>query len=384
MSYWSEKEIELSNRRYKDPPRKYVCAEAFGKQHILVDHIATYGHLGVCDYTGKKTNVVLLEEIIEIIIKQFEKYFEDPAEECYFESSREFAEDMKNSGFCVEGAGYLMRNDRPPLSTKEALEYLCFYTATDELFDDIAKCFLWDFWVLIDPYEDTPSEKAQYSWDKFAEETIALRRQGMAYDDIKQNCQQHISGVISLLHDDMNLYLKVLNNENLFRCVNYPSLPDPITPSHMWAPPAVCAKEQRMSHAYQSRFYAAFSKNVCLKEAVKNNDNEIGLVGNFTLMHPINVLDLCRKEHCSFLDCNQFWTADFLRHFAKEISQDTQHDKYRYTPTQIVSDTINELFPHISGIMYTSCKVVGESNVVLFMDNQSCANNLTLDEYEVV
>lgn len=383
MSYWSEKEIEQSNRRYKDPPHKYVCAEAFGQQSMLVDYIAAHGRPGVCSYTGKRTDVVLLNEIIEIIIDQFKKYFEDPAEECHFDSSREFAEDMENSGFRVEGAGYLMRKDRPSLSTKKALEYLCFYTATDELFDDIAKSFLWDYWVLIDPYEDTPSEQAQYSWKKFAEETIALKRQGMAYDDIKQNCQQHISEVMALLQEDMNLYLKILDKENLYRCVNYSSLPDPITPSHMWAPPAKCAKEQRMSHAHQSRFYAAFSKNVCLKEAVKHNEDEKGLVGNFTLIHPINVLDLCRMEHRSFLDCDQFWAADFLWHFAREISQDIQGDNPRYTPTQIVSDTINESFPHISGIMYTSCKVIGERNVVLFMDNQSCASNLILQEYDI-
>ncbi len=384
MSHWSDKEIEQSNRRYKDPPHKYVCAEAFGQQYMLVDYIAAHGRPGVCSYTGKRTDVVLLNEVIEIIIEQFTKYFEDPAEECYFESSREFAEDMKDSGFRVEGAGYLMRNDRPPLSTREALEYLCFYTATDELFDDIAESFLWNYWVLIDPYEDTPSEKAQYSWEKFAEKTIALRRQGMAYDDIKLTCQQHISGVIALLQKDLNLYLKTLNKENLYRCVYYSPLPNPITPQNMWAPPAECAKEQRMSHIHQSRFYAAFSKNVCLKEAVKNNDNEIGLVGNFTLMHPINVLDLCRKEHRSFLDCNQFWTADFLWHFAREISQDIQGDNPRYIPTQIVSDTINELFPDIAGIIYTSCKVLGERNVVLFMDNQSCASNLVLREYEII
>ena len=383
MSYWSEKEIEESNRRYKALPHKYVCAEAFGQQYMLVDYIAAHGRPGVCSYTGKRTDVVLLNEVIEIIIEQFNKYFEDPAAECHFDSSREFAEDMKNSGFRVEGEGYLMRGDRPPLNTQEALEYLCFYTATDELFDDIAESFLWNYWVLIDPYEDTPSEKAQYSWEKFSEKTIALRRQGVSYDDIKQNCRQYLSEVISLLQKEMNLYLRILDNENLYRCVNYPSLPDPITPSNMWAPPAEFAKEQRMSHVYQSRFYAAFSKNVCLKEAVKHNENEKGLVGNFTLVHPINVLDLCRMEHRSFLDCN-FWAADFIWHFAREISQDIQGDNFRYTPTQIVSDTINELFPNISGIMYTSCKVLGERNVVLFMDNKSCASNLILQEYEII
>lgn len=384
MGYWSDKEIELSNRRYKDPPLKYVCAEAFGQQYMLVDYIAAHGSSGICDYTGKRANVVLLKDVIEIIIDQFSRYIEDPAQECHFDSSSEFAEDMKSSNFSVEGAGYLMRGDRPPLSTQEALHRLGFYTATEELFNDIAESFLWNYWVLIDPYQDTPSEKAQYSWKRFAKETIALRRRGMAYDDIKQNCQQHISDVIALLQDDMNLYLKTLSTEKLYRCVNYSQLPNPITASHMWAPPSCYATEQRMSHTNQSRFYAAFSKEVCLQEAVKHKNNEIGLVGDFSLTHPINVLDLCRTEHRSFLDCNHFWTADFLWHFAREISQDIQNDIPRYTPTQIVSDLINDLFPDITGIIYTSCKKINEHNVVLFIDNQSCANNLILNGYDII
>ena len=89
-------------------------------------------------------------------------------------------------------------------------------------------------------------------------------------------------------------------------------------------------------------------------------------------------------DKSSFLESGQFWAEKFLWYFAQEISKSVTKDKTLYIPTQIVCDLIEDELPDIDGIIYRSSKIKGEKNVVMFMDDKCCLDNLILNSYKII
>lgn len=145
---------------------------------------------GCCDYTHKPTQVVPLENVVAFIMPRFRSYFEDPAEECSYESGGD-DEEWTGSSFHKE-YGYILPNSRAIFSTCEALCELGLELGNETLFEDIASSFNNDSWVLVNPYGDTVDEELQRTWEQFAKDVIDSKKQDIEDDVILQQHNLHL------------------------------------------------------------------------------------------------------------------------------------------------------------------------------------------------
>lgn len=383
MGRAKQMQIEIEERGFSVPCDKHVCAKLFRGHRFIIDYIGEHGVLGCCDYTHKPTQVVPLEDVVAFIMPRFRSYFEDPAEECSYESGGD-DEEWEGSGFHKE-YGYILPNSRAIFSTREALCELGLELGNETLFEDIASSFINDSWVLVDPYGNTVDEELQWTWEQFAKDVINSKKQGIEDDVILQQHKNRLDDIVCEIRRNLSELIEVLpTGKLLYRCVYYNTLPKSITASNIWAPPADKASSQRMSREGQSRFYASFDKETPLLEAQTSGD-EIGLLGMFQFVEDTNVLDLTNLPFRSFMDVEDFFSWRFLQQFTNYIAQPVPaNERYEYVPTQIMRDVFENNIPEIQGIMYRSCKDESKTNVVMFWDNHSCAHHINLNSYKVI
>lgn len=147
---------------YALPPDKQVCAKMFPHQEYIRERIESEGEEGVCSYSGKNEKVLPLSTIVKMIVSAFNEIFEDPDNEIPFESHGIW-DDLEGSGLHKEGAGYILPDGKSIMTTEEALEGVGFAPESDELFNDIADCFLTNDWVVKDALVGTEDERLAYN-----------------------------------------------------------------------------------------------------------------------------------------------------------------------------------------------------------------------------
>ena len=259
-------------RGYASPPDKQVCAKMFPQQAYIRDRIENIGIEGECSYCGKHDKVLPLSTIVDMVVSAFNEIFEDPANEIPFESHGIW-DDLEGSGLHKEGAGYILPDGKSIMTTEEALEEAGFAPGSDELFDDIADCFLSGDWVVKDALVGTEDERLAYSWQRFWDGTINDSRNQVPYDDIYKHHASLLSSISDTIGSNLHSLRTILSKDSLlYRCVNYKNVPDPLTAENLWAPPVKFATSQRMSRKGQSRFYASFDRETPLSEAVNNGE----------------------------------------------------------------------------------------------------------------
>lgn len=383
MGRAKQMQIEIEGRGYSVPCDKHVCAELFRGHRFIIDYIGEHGVPGCCDYTHKPTQVVPLEDVVAFIMPRFRSYFEDPAEECSYESGGD-DEEWEGSGFHKE-YGYILPDSRTIFSTREALCELGLELENGILFEDIVSSFNNDSWVLVDPYGNIVDEELQWTWEQFAKDVINSKKQGIEDDVILQQHKNRLDDIVYEIKRNLPELIKVLQaGKPLYRCVYYSNPPKSITASNIWAPPTDKASSQRMSREGQSRFYASFDEETPLFEAQTSGD-EIGLLGTFLLVEDTNVLDLTNLPSRSFMDVEDFFSWRFLQQFTNYIAQPVPaNERYEYVPTQIMRDVFENNIPEIQGIMYRSCKDESKTNVVMFWDNKTCGKYIRLETYKEI
>ena len=133
--------IEEEERGFLNDSKKSVCAKMFPHQKYIREIIENSTLYGYCDYCEEYGAIITLNEVVEMVYKDFVRYFENPAEELPFESGGDWRE-FNGSGFHKEGSGYILPDNRSIMTTSEALEYAGFQPYSDELFDDVAKPYI--------------------------------------------------------------------------------------------------------------------------------------------------------------------------------------------------------------------------------------------------
>lgn len=377
---------DLEYLPYHVEEEKYACATLFPFQKYIREDIESKMQMGVCSYTGNNAYVLPLSYIVQKVYNAFVQIFEDPAEELPFESGGEWDE-LDGSGFHKEGAGYILPDRRSIMTTEEALEMVGFRPMSDELFNDVAASFQNDAWVLKDAFDFTPDERLHDNWDSFSKSTIKDTLDGVDYDTIYGKHASLLSYLAEVIASNLHALKHTLKaGHELYRCVNYEPVPSPLTASHLWAPPVQYATTQRMSRQGQSRFYASFDKETPLREAVVNKAGEHKCLGIFELKSSINVLDFTNIPLPFILNCPDVFAFQYFREFARAITLPVNDgEKEKYVPTQMMRDMIESKFINqgIMGIKYRSVKGDNTTNVVLFLDNDTCANYLSLKNYEI-
>ena len=389
MGRFKEQLINDEMRGYTSPPEKQVCAMMFPHQKYIQDCIERNGFEGECSYSGTQDKVLSLSTIVEMVVHAFYQIFEDPANEIPFESHGMW-DDLEGTGLHKVGAGYILPDNKSIMTTEEALYEAGFIPASEELFDDIAGCFLSDDWVVKDALFGTEDELLANNWQQFWDGTITDSRNQVPYDAI----YKHHAALLSYLSDTIGSNLHSLRttlpkDSLLYRCVNYNPVPNPLLAENLWAPPAAYASSQRMSRKGQSRFYASFDRETPLSEAVNNGGNEFHCLGTFRLKKEVSLLDFTNIPEPSILNVPDYFAYRFLYDFQKAITQhvgESESEKYKYVPTQIMRDLIENDFLRagIMGIKYRSVKNDCQPNVVLFLDNNTCAAWMELENKEII
>lgn len=379
--------IEDEERGFTKDFNKCVCAKMFPHQKYIREKIEKSTQYAYCDYCDEYAKVVALNEVVEMVYYNFVRYFENPAENLPFESGGDW-DDYRGSGFHKEGAGYILPNKRNIMTTSDALEFAGFRPASDTLFNDIANKFNSNEWVLKDTFFLTEEEQMLYDWERFENRSVVEYLKGISYDDIRKNEEELLSHITDNIGRDLNeLVITLSKGSRLFRCVNYATAPNPLLPQNLWAPPAKYATAQRMSREEQSRLYASFDKETPIREAVSGGIGKKHCIGEFALKNDIKVLDFFNVPEANILNVSNFLTYRFYVDFANAITKPVaENEKHKYVPTQLMRDIIEDGFTNadIVGIKYRSVKGNDTANVVLFLDEYSCANCLELVKSEII
>lgn len=376
-------------RGYALPPDKQVCAKMFPNQAYIQERIEREGIAGECSYCGIHEKVLPLSIIVGMVVSAFTEIFENPANELPFESHGIW-DDLEGTGLHKEGAGYILPDNKSIVTTEEALYEVGFKPASDELFNDIAGCFLSDDWVVKNALVGTEDERLAYNWQQFWDGTITDSRNQVPYDAI----YKHHAALLSYLSDTIgsnlhSLRMTLPKNSLLYRCVNYNPVPNPLRAENLWAPPVAYASSQRMSRKGQSRLYASFDRETSLSEAVNNGGNEFHCLGTFRLKKEVSLLDFTSIPEPNILNVPDYFAYRFFYDFQNAITQhvgESEFEKHKYVPTQIMRDLIETDFSRagIMGIKYYSVKNDGQTNVVLFLDNDNCGVWLELKDTEIL
>lgn len=388
MGQFKKYMMECEDRGYSRPKDTYVCAEMFPYQYFIRVYITKNGKPGVCDYCGKQTQVSPLENIVELVVGAFNKIYEDPAENLPFESKGD--DDWDGTGLHKEGGGCILPKGKHILSTEEALEGCGFMPDSDELFEDIASCFVSDCWVVKDAFVGTEDEQLASTWQQFWDETIDASKKDVPYHDIYNRYTRLLTYLSDVIGENLSSISTILPKDTLlYRCVNYNPVPTPLQAANLWAPPFQFATSQRMSRQGQSRFYASFDAKTPLAEAVSGGAGQYHCLGTFQLSKDVRVLDFTSIPHPYILNVPNYFAFRFFYGFQDAITHPvgtTAHEKHKYVPTQIMRDLIETDFMRagIMGIKYRSVKHGGCANVVLFLDDTTCGSCMRLYKSEVV
>ena len=226
----------------------------------------------------------------------------------------------------------------------------------------------------------------QSLWDSFWSNTINDFRNGVLYNDLFVKYSSTFSFISESIASNLHSLTRTFKKGEVFyRCVNNKDVPSLMTPSNLWAPPAEYASSQRMSSEGQSRLYVSFDRETPIKEAVSITGTQHHCLGVFSLTKDIKVLDFSDIPVPNILNVPDFFAYRFFYDFARAITKDVKNDKALYVPTQLLRDIIEQGFSGsgILGIIYRSVKGDNSKNMVLFLDNKTCANYLKMDSFEV-
>lgn len=387
MGFVKNRMMEIEARGYEDAPDRMVCARMFPRQRYIRERIDSKGEEGICDYCGDKTLVLPLQKILEMVFEEFIKIFENPAENLPFESGGEWDE-LEGSGLHKEWAGYILPDDRSIMSAYDALSSVRFHPYDDAITEEISNCFIEDGWVLKDTFEATDDERMSTNWDEFWKNTIKDKCNGISYDAIRAKFSHLLDYISESIASNLHsLTTEISKGEKLYRCVNYKTVPNPLEAENLWAPPADKAISQRMSREGQSRFYASFDIETPLAEAVDSGIGQHHCLGTFKLKENISVLDFTNIPEPNILNVPDVFAYRFFYRFAYAITQEVKdYEKVKYIPTQLMRDIIEDGFSRagILGIKYRSVKGNNSTNVVLFLDNETCANYLILASTKII
>lgn len=389
MGRYKDQMMSDEERGYYLPVDKQVCAAMFPCQQYLRESIERYGEDGICSYSGKTGNVLPLSSIVEQVTEAFFEIFEDPANEIPFESKGVW-DDLEGSGLHKVSAGYILPDGKSIMTTEDALEESGFAPASDELFQDVADCFLTNDWVVKDALVGTEDERLAYNWQHFWDGTIADSRNQVPYDTIYKRHAALLSSLSDTIGSNLHSLCTILSKDSLlYRCVIYNSIPNPLSAEKLWAPPVAFATSQRMSRKGQSRFYASFDRETPLSEAVNNGASQFHCLGTFRLKQEVRLLDFTCIPEPYILNVPNYYAYRFLYDFQNAITQpvgESESDMHKYVPTQIMRDLIENDFLEagIIGVKYRSVKHNGSPNVVLFLDCHTCGDWLELVDKEVI
>ena len=381
--------MEIEERGYRDSD-KNVCSFCIGDSYI--SNKIKYSHVsGHCSFCGKKRNVLPVNDVLEMIMKVINRDYRDAYGYIPFdEETHEYTEKT---------------TDTYSLIHYELNDYLLIENGKilDELSDSI---FLTDK-VRTERISDFQTELDLSLWNDFcdlvnktslsAEQIVSLINNGNAHINQLPESLFKIKTILNTIllcckemHIDEIMYglQSVYSAKTIYRVVDYLDRAPIeelcfIPASMVGTAPAKFVENNRMSEKGDMMFYGADSKKTAIKEYVHTKkENKLLTIGSFIPNKSFRILDL---SSLSDIKIPSIFDVDneekrrisfFLREFMNSISQktETSSDEAKvYRPTQVFTKYIQRNTKY-AGIKYSSSKVKGGINYVLFVVNRDCLN----------
>jgi hypothetical protein len=265
-----------------------------------------------------------------------------------------------------------------------------FLTAVQEALGD-------ESWCKVDPLALRPHEQDLASWERFSDlVTHRVRYVVHEYEpdddwllraDAPIPPKKMLGHIASTAEAVPGMFRTLPVETTLFRCRWSEDGTGYSTAAELGAPPADKALANRMSPEGISVFCGAFDRKTALVET-KRGDVKAGSLGTFTLLRSILILDLTKvpSEVPSLWDrANRQMRTPirFLQAFQSAVSQkiDREAASYEYAPTQFLAEWFRWIYRHpswghVGGVSYPSAQVSGGQNIVIFVDNSGCCDDV--------
>lgn len=398
MGYWKQQQIKDEGNRargYEIPERgnKYLCLSHLRNKYLtnlLKQHVVKHK----CSYCGKQSDVIDLADFIECVCLRLTKYVGPIDDENLYLASSFLDNDKdKVPGWIRRGPYVAPDNVEYYESADEVMADFDLCSDNENLNIDIEHCLYVNGWIRRDPTGLLMKDHMKFSWEAFSELVkgkirYTFFRSAEYYKDIDNtyvgnDIVADISSMAGILAKKLPIGTKIYRGRPEDDKGPYLAFKD------LTAPPKEYAKNNRMTPQGISVFYGSLEQNTPISEIqnyLPDKTTKIYL-GEFVTTKELNIIDLCN------IPIPDFWMGEngdwqkyaFLRDFHKEISKPINpHDApIDYIPTQIFSEYLRFIQKTDSGkpydgIIYRS-SLTGEENIVLFYDDISSANILSLN-----
>jgi hypothetical protein len=363
---------EEQERGWRSVGGKTVCDRHIEEDELadLVRATATETRCSYCDRSGDKPFAAELDVLIERIATSLPYEWGNADDE----------------GVAWDG-GYAAE-------TYDSWDLVADYYALlnhGELIADVVRALPEHAWVQRDFYRLRPHERLVFGWEHFGAIVKHRRRYFFADgdpDDLDVDDPDYVSpgamlAGIGTAVRRASLVRRLDEGVVVYRVRAHAADEHPTDAASLGAPPASAVKSSgRMNPAGVPLFYEALDPDTAISEARDTNPNaEAFTLGEFTLRHPVYVVDLATLPQVPSLfdaDRRELRPATlFLREFATSVSEPFVRDDrihIEYVPTQIVTEWLKTRFypgagREVLGVLYGSARRIQGENVALFIDN---------------
>ncbi len=387
-------QIEQEEYGHQIPVNKEVCADHF-KSKFLKKIIQENSSMATCSYCKKKTHVCDLEFLFKYISEKIHLYYGgyDDAN-LYLASSFKDDDDDDDMSYGKELGSYLAPlNTEFYESTEDLLTHLDVLEDNEDFNSDLCSCFTNEEWVDIDPGGLKENDEMMISWEHF-EALVKHQQRFFFYKQLFSASPSKENGLLDILTElssvirENSLLIDIDVNTAIYRC-RYVSKGQKIKNiNDITSPPDRFAKQNRMSPAGISMFYGAFDQDTATIESNPNNKALIPIIGMFKPKRNLKVLDLTKIPQPDFWNPQNSWRRiKFLLEFHNRLTRPIKRDDFvhiDYIPSQVFTEYLrymirDEKDKSIDGIIYRSSLSGAKDNIVLFCNQHSSKNLLSLE-----
>ena len=382
MGWVKEMMMEMEEQK-ADFSGKYVSPNCFDDPNLR-KALARRGMQGKCSYSGIKGIVTPMVDVTDYIRHYVLKYYDDP-DQCGLYLANSFMgegdENDEDSPFTRFGP-YLVTKECDTFdNTAELLNELNLYTKYADLNNDLIEALGDHWWIEIEPFVISVRDELDMKWKHFSEDVMHRQRfTFLSKEEFNGEPEHTDNGLFDILTELQyiiarhGLYKRLYKNTHLFRARPL-SQKVAHTFDEITCPPDSSAKQNRMSPAGISMFYAAFDEITSILESSNKGDGKGWfLTGDFVTKKELNVLDLTELPTPITFWLENFEEIAFLKSFHQEITRPIVRDDRihsEYVPSQVFTEFLRYMYKgeKLDGMIYNS-SLDGAKNVVLFCNQK--------------
>lgn len=376
--YYPKPGDDLDLKLYELNTSEKICNNHINDTFIK-QFISKNSFFDICSYCNRKSKVIDLSEILEIIIDGINYLYEDPVNSRYINDGNLHGYDGDTIYFneIWDELNIVINDTNLSNHIFEYLNNTSLYCRKNEF--------------------NSKEEDLKNLWDHFKDIVKYKARFVFHFKDTFSDL--FLSDPIDILNQvqdaiiKFNLFKDLPLNTKLYRCRQHDSNTIIKDCKDLASAPLIYAKTNgRMNPAGISMFYASENKDLTIKEVVEFSDNKKPYysTGIFSTKETLKLIDLTNiPNYPSIFDKSMNDYIEiilFLKSFIEDITKPYHHDEsiIEYIPTQIITEYIR-FNPklNVQGIIYPSSKNNILSNIVLFYNHEESKKNLNFDNSSI-